>query len=740
MTEPDDPASAGEDTGRVSSADPGGPLRHVTEPLAWLRRIFLPKAAEDIPLLPSAEHTVLIALAALVGLYAGLAATLLRATVELASVIIAHPDDFLALLVDEASPQRAAFHAALPRAGRFREVLSFAGFGLVVFGSVGLARELMRRRAMPAWQRLPRLLLIAISLGLAGLLYVGVTFLVAAAHALEELAGGLTATFNDASWIGLIGIALVGGLLTGVVALRFKGARGHGVPEIIEGVAVKGGALEPARGLSYAGASVLTAASMGSVGLEGPVVLFGASTASGLGGWLRLSRSRLRVLAAAGAAAGIAASFNAPIAGALFALEIIIGDFALASFSPVVIASVTGAVVARSIAGDTHVLTGIRFHLESGYEIFLYVLLGIVAGVVGSIFVKSVEGMKDTVSRWLAFVPVWLRPAAAFVGLVVTAKLLGRSEFLGSGHAAMSTVLSSTTTWGVLALVIVGKTLATSITLGAGGVGGVMFPSLLVGGATGALFGQVMGFLFGDRVSDPASYAVVGMGALLTAVQHAPLTATVMVFEFTNDYTVMLPLLVACILSTLLSTRALGGSIYERSLRHRGVIISRGKAVNVMRTVFVRDAMRDDVPLVRATVRVQDLPVLLAGSHASTFAIVDANDALVGALSIVDVQHALVDPVRAEKLVARDIGTSGVATVSPDDDLATAVEKLALQPFEHLIVVEKSNATKVVGLLSAQDILARYQDALKRAGLEGLEGEPLTGESELTGPPEPVRG
>jgi CIC family chloride channel protein len=731
-------ASDGADESRSRSADANGPLRHVTEPLAWLRRIFLPKAAEDIPLLPSAEHTVLIALAALVGLYAGLAATFLRATVELASVVIAHPDSLLALLTDAGSPQRAAFLSALPKEGRFREVLSFAGIGLVVFGSVGLARELMRRRAMPAWQRLPRLLLIALSLGLAGLLYVGVTFLVASAHALEELAGGLTATFNDASWIGLIAIALIGGLLTGVVALRFKGARSHGVSEIIEGVAIRGGALEPARGLSYAGASVLTAASMGSVGLEGPVVFFGASTASGLGGWLRLSRSRLRVLAAAGAAAGIAASFNAPIAGALFALEIIIGDFALASFSPVVIASVTGAVVSRSIAGDTHVLTGIRFHLESGYEIFLYVLLGIVTGVVGSILVKSIEGMKDTLSRRLDLVPTWLRPAVAFVGLVVIAKLLGRSEFLGSGHAAISTVLASSTTWTVLLLVIVGKMMATSITLGAGGVGGVMFPSLLVGGATGALFGQIVGFMFGDRVSDPASYAVVGMGALLTAVQHAPLTATVMVFEFTNDYTVMLPLLVACILSTLLSTRALGGSIYERALRQRGVVISRGKAVNVMRTISVRDTMRGDVPLVRATVRVKDLPVLLAGSHASTFAIVDADDALVGALSIVDVQHALVDPVRAENLTAMDIGTPGVATVCPDDDLAVAVEKLALQPFEHLIVVEKRDATKVVGLLSAQDILSRYQDALKRAGLAGLEGEPLTGESELTGPPETV--
>lgn len=711
----------------------GARLR-VSEPLAFLRRVFLPKVAEDIPLLPSAEHTVLIALAALVGLYAGLAATLLRAVVELASVTIAHPDDLYALLTDENSPPRALFARALPQAGRFREVLSFAGAGLVVFGTIGVTRELLRRRAMPAWQRLPRLLLIALSLGLAGLLYVLVTFVVAAAHALSEHAGGLTDVFGAASWAGLIGIALVGGLLTGVVSMFFVGAQGHGVPDIIEGVAVKGGALSPSRGLSYAGASVLTAASMGSVGLEGPVVFFGASTASGLGGWLRLSRSRLRVLAAAGAAAGIAASFNAPIAGALFALEIIIGDFALASFSPVVIASVTGAVVARSISGDAHVLTGIQFHLETGYEIFAYVLLGITTGVVGSIFVKTIEGMRESVQRWIGFVPTWAKPAAAFIALVVVAKLLGRHEFLGSGHAAIATVLSSQTTWTVLLLVIVGKIVATSVTLSAGGVGGVMFPSLLVGGATGALFGHVVGALFGDRVAEPSSYAVVGMGALLTAVQHAPLTATVMVFELTNDYTVMLPLLVATILSTLLSTRALGGSIYERVLRARGVLISRGKNVNIMRTVRVKDAMKQEVPLVRDSTRVVDLPVLLAGSHASTFAIVDEKDALVGALSVVDVQHALIDVAKAEGKCAIDIGARGVATVTPDDDLATAAEKLALQPFEHLLVVDPRDASRIVGLLSAQDILARYQDALKRAGLEGLEGEPLTSDSDITGP------
>lgn len=687
--------------------------------LALLRRLLLPRAAEEIPLLPSAEHTMLVTLAALVGLYAGLAATLLRVMVRLCGAVFYSSGAALDLALSPSSEVRSRLLASLEDTPWRLELLVLGAAALVAFFAFGAYRHLgWRKRGQR--RRKSRAFLVGMLLGAAVAAHYLLQLLSRIADVLMPHERGLLSIMQETPPLALVLVALCGGTLVGIVTWLVPKARGHGVPDIMTGVALRGGHLDPKSGPCFAGAAALTVSATGSVGLEGPVVFFGATTASGLGQVLRLSRSRLRVLAAAGAAAGVAASFNAPIAGALFALEIIVGDFALATFSPVVIASIVGTVVHRSIEGDHPVFAGAKFSLVSGYEIALYVLLGLFCGVVGTIFVKVLEGAGQTTGRLLSPLPLWLRPGVGLVALVALALALGRLEILGSGHDAMRALLDGKLAGLAVGVILIAKVVATALTLGSGGIGGVMFPSLLIGASAGTLFGSAASFVFGEKVASPSAYAIVGMGAVLTAVQQAPLTAAVMIFEFTNDYTIILPLLVSCILSTLLATRALGSNLYQRVLRREGIVLARGREQNILRSLRVSDAMREDFVPIHAGTRLGELAHVVASTSLTTFPLVDDDGHLVGALSLQDLRQVMFEPGLDDLVVAAELGSRKVATILPNDTLATALSRFALQPFEHLVVVAHEDRRRAVGLLGLQATMGTYQEGLRRAGaLEG---------------------
>lgn len=689
--------------------------------LALLRRLLLPKAAEDIPLLPSAEHTILVMLAALIGLYAGLAATLLRVTVRLCGAVFFAPGSILALLTDSESEAYKRLVQFLEGTNWRLELLVMGGIGLGASFAYGIYRQLLWRRQKRK-RKISRAFLIGILLGVAVGMHYLLQLLSRIADAILPHQHGLLEMMEHTPLWALAAVACVGGTLVGFLTWWVPKARGHGVPDIMAGVALRGGTLDAKSGPWFAGAAALTVSSTGSVGLEGPVVFFGATTASGLGQALRLSRSRLRVLAAAGAAAGVAASFNAPIAGALFALEIIVGDFALATFSPVVIASIVGTVVHRSIEGDHPVFSNAQFVMHSGYEILLYVLLGLFCGMVGTLFVKILESSTG-VGRLLERVPLILRPGVGLLVLVLVASLLGRMEILGSGHEAMRAIFEGKVMGLTLGILLIAKMVSTALTLSAGGIGGVMFPSLLIGASAGSLFGSAAGWFFGDKVASPQSYAIVGMGAVLTAVQQAPLTAAVMIFEFTNDYTIILPLMVSCILSTLLATRALGSNLYQRVLRRQGIFLSRGREQNILRSMQVEDSMRKDFVAVPEGTRLGELARIIAGTLFTTFPLMNAQEELVGVLSLQDLRQVMFEPGLNDLIVAGELGTRKVATIFPEDNLATALSRFALQPFEHLVVVSSKDRSRVVGLLGRQDTMSAYQAGLRQAGVLDVSAE-----------------
>lgn len=548
------------------------------------------RAATDIPLLPSNDHLKLVSLAALVGLLAGLAANLLRVMVRLCGAAFLKPSVLVALFRPGSQEQQMVMARLSNVTTDVLAVGALAAAACVVYGAY---RDRVLARAQA--NRRTRAYLVAAVLSAAAATHWGLQVLTAVADTVHSGHASLLELFMRTPWWGLCAVALVGGALVGLVVHRFPIAAQTGVPTVIKAVALDAGRMPARQGPAYAGAAGLTVAAMGPVGLEAPVVVFGASAASGLGQALSLSQGRLRVLVAAGVAAGVSAAFNAPIAGALFALEIVVGELGMTVFSPVVIASVMGTVVHRSLEGDHPVLRDVQFEIGSSYEILLYVLLGLLCGGVATMFVRTLESTRQGAARALQPVPAWLRPGVGLLAVTAIALAFDRHDVLGSGYETLQRLLDAKLVGAAVLMIFMAKLVVTCLAQATGSVGGNFLPSLMLGAASGSMFGGVAHNVFGDRVAGTGAFALVGMGAVLSAVQQAPMTAVVMVFELCNDYSVILPLIVACILSTLVAARALGGSIYQRALADQGVVLARGKEQNVLRNVRVREAMQVDV-------------------------------------------------------------------------------------------------------------------------------------------------
>lgn len=362
---------------------------------------------------------------------------------------------------------------------------------------------------------------------------------------------------------------VVAGLLYGPLVHAFaREARGHGVPEVMVAVARRGGRIPPRVAVVKALASALCIGGGGSVGREGPIVQIGSALGSTLGMAVRVPEDRLRVLVACGAAGGIAATFNAPLAGVVFALEIILRDFAARSFGMVVVSSVTASVVGRSLLGDQAFLLLPRFTVASVASYGLFALLGLLAGLVGVGFTRVLYAVEDGCDRvWRG--PEWLRPAAG--GLVLGALLLAVPEMYGVGYPVLDAAVAGRYAVGFLLLLLCAKVVATSLTIGIGGSGGVFAPSLFLGATLGAAFGQAFSAVAPGVTGAPGAYALIGMGAVFAGSARAPITAVLIVFELTGEYSVILPLMTAVVLATGLSHLLSRDSVYTAKLSRRGI-------------------------------------------------------------------------------------------------------------------------------------------------------------------------
>jgi len=511
-------------------------------------------------------------------------------------------------------------------------------------------------------------------------------------------------------WIILIPlIPALGGLLVGPLTYRWaKETRGHGVPEVMEAVALKGGVIRPKVAVVKSLASSICIGSGGSAGREGPIVQIGSALGSTLGQFFKMSGERMKILVGCGAAAGISATFNAPIAGVFFALEVILGDFAIQTFSPVIISSFVASVISRAFLGNFPAFLVPAYDLKSVWEIPLYMVLGLLAGGISVLFIRFLYKSDDLFESLK--IKGHLKPALG--GLLLGIIAIFYPQIFGVGYEGIKAALHEEMFWGVMFLLIFFKIVATSLTLGSGGSGGIFAPSLFIGAMLGGFFGNVVHTLFPQVAAAPGAYALVGMSAVVAGTTHATLTAMLIIFEMTGDYRIILPLMLASVLSTLLANRLSKESIYTLKLVRRGISLRGGRDVSILTSTFVREVMSRSWEAISQSMPMGQLLRLVEESRFSFYPVVNSTGGLEGILSLQDVKRLITKRGLEDLVIVKDVMPGYVQTLTEDETLASALQKFGLQDVEALPVVDKENPRKLVGVLKRSDIVTFYNRKL----------------------------
>lgn len=521
----------------------------------------------------------------------------------------------------------------------------------------------------------------------------------------EQVLTELVGSFNY--WIPLI--PMVGGLIVGPIVYKFAiEAKGHGVPEVMLAVARKGGIIRARVAVAKAVASAICIGSGGSAGREGPIVQIGSAIGSAIGQLFKMSSSRVKILVGCGAAAGISAVFNAPIAGVIFSLEIILGDFAIKTFSPVLLSSVIASVVTRTFMGDHPAFDVPDYSLVSAWEIPLYMMLGGLCGSVAVLFTTTLHKTEELFDK-IKMHPM-LKPALG--GLILGLIGVFYPQVFSDGYDTIRlTLYGNMLVWLTLILIFL-KIAATSLTLGSGNSGGIFAPSLFIGAVTGGTFGFLAHMVFPDITATEGAYALVGMAALVAGTTHAPITAMLIIFEMTSDYRIILPLMVSVVFSTLVARRLFEPSIYSIKLIKRGIFLKGGRDTAVLRGSKVSEVMDRDFDTIRADTPMARILEKVEASKGTTFMVTDRVGKFVGILSFQDLLGILTQHTLDYLVIAKDIATTDYVTVYPDDDLENAQQKLAVKDSKLIPVVNRNDPSIILGVLRREDLVRYYNKKL----------------------------
>lgn len=549
----------------------------------------------------------------------------------------------------------------------------------------------------------------------------GVTYLLtghrdysAAGHAANPLLPGLGIWF-------VLAAPIVGGLIYGPLVSRFAPeARGHGVPEVMLAVNRLGGRMRPQVPVVKSLASAICIGSGGSVGREGPIVQIGSALGSLSGQLMRVSESELRLLVACGAAGGISATFNAPIAGVFFALELILRNFQTQSFGLVVLSSVTADAIGRAAFGSHPFLSLPAFKFSSPLELVLYAGLGVLATGVGLTFVRVLYTGEDIADRLWGSRPDWLRPAVG--GLLLGLLLLAVPEMYGVGYPVLENAVAGH--YVILALLglLAAKVLASSLTMWIGGSGGVFAPSLFMGAMLGSAYGAGVHQLAPHLAAAAGAYGLVGMGAVFASAARAPITAVIIIFELTGDYQVILPLMFAIVVATALSNALTRDTIYTLKLRRRGIDIDAPRASSPMAHITVGEAMGSSPRPLRAHEPLQEVLARFGSERTNFLPVVDQEDTLLGVVAATDLERAL----------ARDAGGSTLTVAAlmreapplrVHDSLEEAVVALGATDDEALPVLAAED-DRLAGWLTHRRLLNAYRRSRPTRGQRDARAHP----------------
>jgi chloride channel protein, CIC family len=511
------------------------------------------------------------------------------------------------------------------------------------------------------------------------------------------------------SWWHIVLMPMIGGAIIGpLVHFIFPGSRGHGVPEVMSAVALNDGKMNLRDGLGKMIACSLSIGSGGSVGREGPVVHLGATIASWFGSRLQLSTRHMRTIVGCGAAAGIAASFNAPIAGVMFALEVILADYGLATFSPIVLSSVIATVIARLHLGDFPAFIVPHYTLVSAWEIPAYVGLGLLCGVTGIIFMKILFKSEDLFN--LIPIPRYLKPIIG--GFLLGLITLAFPQVMGVGYDTMNMALLEEMAGPLMFSLIMVKILATSVTLGSGFSGGVFTPSLFLGAMVGGSYGIIAHSIFPAISAGPGAYTLVGMGAMAAAVLGAPIASILILFELTGDYRIMLALMVASIVATVLINQIYKNSVYTSALIRHGIDLRSGREVGLLRHLSVASIISREFETILDTMTIKQFKAKLHSSQEDIFLVVNSKGILCGILSFRNIRGVAFEEGLEDLVLVRDIATKDVVTINPKDHLYKAFRLMDENDVQHLPVVADNDPGQVLGLVTEHDMIRAYNKAL----------------------------
>ncbi|WP_417813335.1 chloride channel protein [Thalassospira alkalitolerans] len=519
----------------------------------------------------------------------------------------------------------------------------------------------------------------------------------------------------------LIAVPILGGLFVGVFIYRFlPERRPHGVADVVDAALFHDARMSSRCGIKSAFISAVSLGTGASLGREGPVVHMGASFGAWLARMLHLRRSTARTLLGCGVASAVAASFNAPLAGALFAHEVALGHYALTAFAPIVLASVTGTIITRLYFGADVAFLLPTNEIQSFLEFPAFALLGIAAGITAICVTRGIPVVQNVARA--AKIPIWLRPAVG--GLVIGVVALEFPQIVGVGYGAMNDALYAAYGWSLLVQLLIVKAAMVTICFGLGYAGGMFSPALFLGAMLGGAFGVAATAVFPDLSSGYGAYTLVGMGAVAAAMLGAPISTTLIIFELSGDYELTIAVMVASVLASIIMDQFQGGSFFTWQLKCRGLTTRWGREVNLLRMMKVADIMKREYEVVGLNEGLPAIQEKLVNAPYSELFVVDEDGRLHGTITLADLRHAAFDREPGDEITAGHVARSKPPVLLRTDSIEKAVRLMEQTGEEHLPVIDDDERRLMVGFVHEKDAMMAYNNALLELQSEDHGGAP----------------
>ncbi|MCP4749695.1 MAG: chloride channel protein [Proteobacteria bacterium] len=513
-------------------------------------------------------------------------------------------------------------------------------------------------------------------------------------------------------------IPVAGAVLLIPFSLRYPGEiNGYGMPRFLISVHLKGGLIRTKQIFIKMTTAAITISSGGSAGVEGPIAQIGGAVGSSIGRFFEMGSHRLKVLVACGSAAGIAAQFNAPLAGVLFAQEIVmVGEFQLATFGVIVISSGLATAISRAFYTSAPTFGALQYSIVSYWELAFYILMGLVIGILAFVFIKLFFWIGDSFARINLNNQIKPIIGAFIVGL------LGLVNFgvLGDGYEYINAAIQSPVVMSIQGIALLGilKMVATSITLGSGNVGGIFAPSLFIGTMIGAVFGWSMSFLFPEIGIQPGSYALVGMGAFLAAVTHAPMTAIFLLFELTGNYQVIIPIMFASVIGMTVSRRLCPDSLDSMELSRQGIYLHKSVEAKILDSIQVKTVMVREFETLRETMSFAEFMDFFPTSKAHYYPVMNEENGMTGIVSFQDIREIMMEEGLEHVVVMKELAETDLIKLFPHDNLTKAIKKFGLKDIEVIPVVDPEDPQKLLGVLKHKDVIDSYNKAILMRDME----------------------